>query len=45
MGQSGPLFCLFLSFQTNIPIFTTNGREKTSIQYTALGFEPTTFGT
>ena len=28
MGQSRPLFCLFLSFQTNITIFTTNICEQ-----------------
>ena len=34
MGHPG-LFCLFLSFQTNI----------TFLQYTVLGFEPTTYKT
>ena len=28
MGHPRPLFCLFLSFQTNITIFTTNKCEK-----------------
>ena len=37
-----PLFGLFSSFQTNI---TTNLCENMSIQYTVLGFEPTTFRT
>ena len=45
MGQPRPLFHLFSSFQTHITIFTTNKCEKMSIQYTVLGFEPTTFGT
>ena len=36
---------LISSFQTNITIVTTNKCEKMSIQYTVLGFEPTTFGT
>ena len=36
----------FKSFQQNInTIFTTNKREKMSIQYTVPGFEPITFGT
>ena len=39
------LLRLFLSFQTNITIFTTNKCEKMSIQYMVLGFEPTTFVT
>ena len=38
MGHPG-LF-LYLSFQTNITIFTTKICEKMSIQYIALGFEP-----
>ena len=41
------LFRLLLSFQTNITILTTNICEKflfTFIQYTALGFKPTTLG-
>ena len=47
--KSGPIpasFCVyFRSFQTNITIFSTNICEKMSIQYTVLGFEPTTFRT
>ena len=39
----GLFFVYFRSFQTNITIFTIC--EKMSIQYTVLGFEPTTFGT
>ena len=45
MGHPWPLFPLFLSFQSNITIFTTNKYEKMSIQYTNLGFETTTIGT
>ena len=41
-GPTPPLFCLFRSFQTNNTIFTTNICEKTSIQFMAPGFEPTT---
>ena len=44
MSHPRPLFHLFSSFQTSVTIFTTNNCEK-SIQYTVLGFEPTTFGT
>ena len=44
-GPSQPLFHLFLSFQTNIIIFTTIICEKMSIQYMVLVFEPTTFKT
>ena len=44
-GPTRPLFHLFLSFQTQIIIFTTNKCEKMSIQYTVLGFKLTTFGT
>ena len=43
MGQSRPLFLLFSSFQTNITILTTNECKKMFIQYTAPGFELTTF--
>ena len=43
MGYPRPLFLLFSYFQANITFFTTNIREKISIQYTVLGFEPTTF--
>ena len=42
-GPLRPLFRLFLCFQTNITILTANKCEKMSIQYTVLGFEPTTF--
>ena len=45
MGQSWPLFHLFSSFQTRLTIFTTNKCERVYIQYLALGFELTTFGT
>ena len=45
MGHSRPLFHLFLSFQTNITIFTANKYEKMSIKCMVLGFELTTFGT
>ena len=45
MDHSRPLFRLFLSFQTNITILTTNKCEEISIQYTGMGFELTTFGT
>ena len=45
MAHPRPLFIYFRLFQTNITIFTTNKCEKMSIQYTVLGFEPTTFGT
>ena len=38
----GLFFVYFWSFQTNSTSFTTNQCEKLSIQYTALGFEPTT---
>ena len=38
-GTIPTFFHLFLSFQTNIKIFTTNICEKMSIQYMALGFE------
>ena len=38
-------FIYFWSFQTQIAFFTTNQCEKMSIQYTALGFEPTTYQT
>ena len=41
----GLFFAYFRSFQTNTTIFTTNICEKMSIQYTAPGFKPTTFGT
>ena len=44
MGHPRPLFCLFLSFQTNI-IFATYICEKMSIQYTVQGFKPTIFRT
>ena len=44
-GPTRPLFHLFLSFQNQIIIFTTNKCEKMSIQYTVLGFKLTTFGT
>ena len=44
-ANPGLFFVYFWSFQTNITIFTTNICEKMSIQYTVLGFEPTTFGT
>ena len=43
MGQPRALFVYFWSFQTNNIIFTTNHCEKLSIQYTELGFKPTTF--
>ena len=39
------LFYVFSSSQTIISILTTNKCEKMSIQYMALGFELTTFGT
>ena len=42
-GHSQPLYRLFLSFQTNITICTTNKCEKMSIQYMVLWFEHTTF--
>ena len=35
MGQPGPLFHLFSSFQTNITIFTTNKCEKVHLVYSA----------
>ena len=46
--KNGPTPASFLFIfgllQANIiTIFTTNIREKMSIQYTVLGFEPTTF--
>ena len=45
----GPPWSLGISFifvfSNNIKNFTTNKCEKMSIQYTVLGFEPTTFGT
>ena len=51
-ANPGLFVIYFRSFQTNITnflqkkqIFTTNICEKISIQYTVLGFEPTTFGT
>ena len=36
---------IFGLFKQTLQIFTTNICEKMSIQYTVLGFEPTTFGT
>ena len=45
MRHPRPLFHLFSTFQTNSTTFTTNQCEKMSIQYTVLGFEPTTFAT
>ena len=45
MGQSRRLFRLFSTFQTNTTMFTTHIYEKMSMQYTVLGFEPTTFST
>ena len=45
MGQSRPLFNLFLVFANKHYNFTTNICEKISIQYTVPGFEPPTFGT
>ena len=39
-------FVYFWSFQTkSLQFFTTNQCEKMSVQYTALGFKPTTFRT
>ena len=43
--KNGLFLFLFLSFQTNIAIFTTNIGEKLSIQYMVLEFEPTTINT
>ena len=41
----GLFFVYFWSFQSNIiTIFTTNICGKMCLQYTVLGFEPTTFG-
>ena len=41
-----PIFLFILIFSnTCITIFTTNQREKMSIHYVALGFEPTNFRT
>ena len=45
MGHPRPLFCLFLSFQTNITILTINKCENMSIQDMMLGLELMTFGT
>ena len=43
MGHPRPLFVYFRSFSNKLQYnFTTNLCEKMSIQYTALGFEPTT---
>ena len=42
MGLPRPHFIYFHLYKTNTTIFTTNKSEKTSIQYTALGFEPKT---
>ena len=36
------LSCIFGRFQANNTIFQTNHYEKMSIQYTVLGFKPTT---
>ena len=44
VGHPRPLFNLFLYFQTNITIFTTNKCEKMSMQYMVMGYKPTTFG-
>ena len=44
-GTSPVSFRLFMSFQTNITIFTTNICEKVPIHYMVLGFEPVTFTT
>ena len=44
MGQPWPLFIFIFVFSNNITNFTTNKREKMSIQYTVLGFELTTIG-
>ena len=45
-ANPGLFFLYFRSFKRNIvTIFTTNICEKMSIQYTVLGFDPTTFGT
>ena len=38
----GLFFVCFCLYQTNNTIFTTNICEKMTIQYTAMGFEPTT---
>ena len=44
MDHPQPLSRFNLSFQTKNTILTTNKCEKMSIQYSVLGFEPTTFG-
>ena len=46
MGHPRPLFRLFYVISNKHQYnFTTNQCEKTSIQYTVLGFKPTTFRT
>ena len=46
VGQPRPLlWFIFGLFKQTHYNFTTNICEKMSIQYTVLGFEPTTFGT
>ena len=42
MGKPRPIFRLFSVFLNKQYNFTTNQGEKMSIQYTVLGFEPTT---
>ena len=45
-GPSSGSFFVFLSFQTNMTILTTNiCKNVITIQYMAPGFEPTTFET
>ena len=45
LDQPRPLFCLFLVFSNKQYNFYNKSMWKMSIQYPALGFEPTTFGT
>ena len=45
MCQPRPIFRLFSVFSNKHYNFTTNQCENMSIQYTALGFEPTTLQT
>ena len=42
MGKPRPIFRLFSVFLNKQYNFTQNQGEKMSIQYTVLGFEPTT---
>ena len=45
LSQPRPHLSITFVFSNKNTIFTANKCEKMSIQYTMLGFEPTTFGT